>query len=55
MKRLRGFLSEQDGSTAVEYGLLAGIVAVALIVGVGAIAGGLENVMTIISDSLVIP
>ena len=31
MKLIRQFLTEEEGATAIEYGLIAGLIAVALI------------------------
>ena len=31
MRLIRQFLTEEDGATAIEYGLIAGLIAVALI------------------------
>jgi pilus assembly protein Flp/PilA len=50
-----GFLSDPAGSTAVEYGLIAGLIAVALIAGLSGIGGGIQNVMNLVSNSLVTP
>ncbi|WP_414449555.1 Flp family type IVb pilin [Burkholderia sp. 22PA0099] len=46
------FLKEEDGVTAVEYGLIAGLMAVALVTGVGLLTGGLTNAFTYIKAQL---
>ncbi|CAB3928003.1 Flp family type IVb pilin [Achromobacter anxifer] len=40
---LAQFWNDEDGITALEYGLIAGMVAVALIVAVGAFSGSLKS------------
>ena len=37
------FVSDEDGVTAIEYGLIAALIATALLVGVEALGDGLEN------------
>lgn len=43
MKKLLDSLSDSTGATAVEYGILAGLISVALIVGLGGVTGALQN------------
>jgi len=43
---------DEEGATAVEYGLIVGLIAVALIVAVGALTGGLQNMFSGIGDML---
>ena len=44
MKNLvRRFLACEDGATAIEYGLIASLVAVAIIAGAGALGNNLNN------------
>ena len=40
---VKNFIREEEGVTAIEYGLLAALIAVALIVGATALGGGLNN------------
>ncbi|WP_321792023.1 Flp family type IVb pilin [Burkholderia pyrrocinia] len=40
------FLREEDGVTAIEYGLIAGLIAVAIVAGVTSIGGSLGNMFT---------
>jgi pilus assembly protein Flp/PilA len=42
----RRFLRDVSGVTSIEYALIAGIVAVALISGASLIGGGLSNLFT---------
>ncbi len=54
--KLIKFLRDEDGITAIEYGLIAGLVAVALITAVGALTGtgttGLIGIFTAIGTKL---
>lgn len=43
---------EEEGATAVEYGLIVGLIAVALIAAVGVLTGALGSVFDDIRDSL---
>ncbi len=43
---------EEEGATAVEYGLIVGLIAVALITAVGVLTGALGSVFNDIRDSL---
>ena len=56
MKKLvmsaRSFLREDDGVTAIEYGLLAALIAVAIIVGANAVGGALNNLFNLIAGCL---
>ncbi|MDS0795191.1 Flp family type IVb pilin [Burkholderia pseudomultivorans] len=40
---IKRFLKEEDGVTAIEYGLIAGLVAIALIAGLSNLSGGLNG------------
>ncbi len=43
---------EEKGATAVEYGLIVGLIAVAIIVAVIAMSGALQDMFGVIEDSL---
>lgn len=43
MEFIKNFIQEEDGVTAIEYGLIAALVAVAIVVGAGALGTGLNN------------
>jgi len=43
MRLIRQLISDLRGATAVEYGLIAAIISVALISGYGAVSGSLLN------------
>jgi pilus assembly protein Flp/PilA len=44
------FLRNEDGVTAIEYGLMAGLIAAALVVAVAYIAGALDTNMQGVAD-----
>lgn len=46
------FWKDEDGATAIEYGLIAGLIAVAIMVAVETLGGGLSEVFTSISNKL---
>jgi pilus assembly protein Flp/PilA len=48
----RNFLREEDGVTAIEYGLIAALIAVVIIASVGTVGNNLKNVFTYISNQL---
>jgi pilus assembly protein Flp/PilA len=48
----RRFLRDEEGVTAIEYGLIAALIAVVIIASVQLVGGGLVNVFTEISDAL---
>ena len=49
---IRKFLNEEDGITAIEYGILAAVVAAAIIAIFGGSTGGLASVYTTIMNAL---
>lgn len=49
---LRRFARERKGATAIEYGLIAGLVAVALIVGLTSLGGSLDDLFTDVADTV---
>jgi pilus assembly protein Flp/PilA len=52
MKMISRFLNDQSGATAIEYGLIAGLIAVVIITSVTAIGTKLNGKFTTISNSL---
>lgn len=52
---LSRFLKEEDGVTAIEYGLIAALIAVAIIVAVTAVGSNLNVVFNSVADSLKAP
>ena len=52
MKKLIGFFKEEDGVTAIEYGLIAALIAVAIITTVMWVGESLSSVFSYIADKL---
>ncbi|MEP4029776.1 Flp family type IVb pilin [Roseibium polysiphoniae] len=46
------FAKDESGATAIEYGLIAGLIAVALITVLGTMSTNLNGLFTSISDAL---
>ena len=46
------FLKDESGATAIEYGLIAALIAVVLVGTVGAVGGSLQNVFTAVNNAL---
>jgi pilus assembly protein Flp/PilA len=49
------FAKEESGATAIEYGLIATLIGVAIIVGAGLVGTRLNTLFTSISAKLVMP
>lgn len=52
MRLLRSLVADEAGATAIEYGLIAAIISVALLVGYGAFTGALMNVFDTITTTI---
>ncbi len=52
MKHLSRFLKNESGATAIEYGLIAALVSVAIIGGATALGTGLNTLFTNIDGQL---
>jgi pilus assembly protein Flp/PilA len=52
MHNLKRFLNDEAGATAIEYGLIAALVAVVIITGITAIGTKLSTTLTNVSTSL---
>ncbi len=52
MKKLMRFLKDEDGVTAIEYGLIAALIAVVIIVSVGLVGSSLNDIFTVVSTEL---
>jgi pilus assembly protein Flp/PilA len=50
----RRFMRDEEGVTAIEYGLIAALIAVAIIVGAGLVGTNLNQLFTDISGKLVL-
>lgn len=44
--RLKRFILDDSGATAIEYGLIAGLIAIALILGATAVGDSLDGIFT---------
>jgi pilus assembly protein Flp/PilA len=55
MERLLRFLKDEEGVTAIEYGLIAALIAVAIILTVTAVGDSLNSTFTAVSDALPVP
>jgi pilus assembly protein Flp/PilA len=52
MKNVMKFLKNKSGATAIEYGLIAALIAVAVIGGVTALGKNANNTFTTVSTSM---
>ncbi|MFM2248565.1 MAG: hypothetical protein RL071_4640 [Pseudomonadota bacterium] len=52
MNMIKRFIKDESGATAIEYGLIAGLVAVAVIAALTALGGSLNNLFSDISDTV---
>ncbi|MDP3294135.1 MAG: Flp family type IVb pilin [Nevskia sp.] len=52
IKKIQNFLRDDEGASAVEYGLIIGLIAVALVVIVGTIGGQVQGIFTTVSNAL---
>jgi pilus assembly protein Flp/PilA len=52
MTLFREILNDQEGATAIEYGLIAALIAVAAITAMGALGNSLSNTFTGISTKM---
>lgn len=49
-RKLRSLLADQGGATAIEYGLIASLIVIALIASLGQLGGGTGGMWTNLSD-----
>ncbi len=52
MEKLMRFLKDEDGVTAIEYGLIASLIAVVIIAATTAVGTNLNGVFQYVADSL---
>ncbi len=52
MERIRRFLKDEEGVTAIEYGLIAALIAVAIIGAVTTLGTNLSGIFTTVSGKL---
>jgi pilus assembly protein Flp/PilA len=55
MNFITKFIREEDGVTAIEYGLIAALVAVAIVVGAGALGVALNGIFTRLGACMTTP
>jgi pilus assembly protein Flp/PilA len=46
LRKIATFISDEEGATAAEYGLLATLIALAILVGVAALGTGISEMYT---------
>ena len=51
-RTLRRLLADQGGATAIEYGLIAALIVVAMVGALGSLGGGAMGMWTNISDAV---
>ena len=51
----QSFLREEDGAAAIEYGLIAALIAVAIIVGAGLLGTNLDGLFTRLGNCMATP
>ena len=52
MSLILSFLRDKGGATAIEYGLIAALIAVALIAGLGGLSNNLANMFNMLSNTV---
>lgn len=52
LRSLMNFLKDEEGASAVEYGLIVGLIAVAVVVILGTMGGGLNTLFTTVSNEV---
>jgi pilus assembly protein Flp/PilA len=52
MSKFARFIKDESGATAIEYGLIAALIALAIVVGAGAIGNEVGNKFNNIGDTL---
>lgn len=52
MRNLIRFIKQEEGATAIEYGLIASLIAVVIVVALTTLGGKLSTTFTSISGSL---
>lgn len=52
MQLLKDFIKDESGATAIEYGLIAGLIAVAIIVALTTLGGNISDLFDKIAESV---
>lgn len=55
MQKFRAFLKDNKGATAIEYGLIAALIAVAAIAAMNTLGGTIRNTFTDVSTKMKAP
>ncbi|WP_246731570.1 Flp family type IVb pilin [Methylocapsa sp. S129] len=50
--RLKRFLADASGATAIEYAMIAAMIALTIVVSLTAVTGGIKNVFNEVSGNL---
>ena len=52
MKNIMRFMKQEDGATAIEYGLIASLIAVVIVAALTSLGTGLKSTFTTVAGSL---
>jgi len=52
LRRIRIFIVDENGATAIEYGLIVGLLFLAILTGFAALKNNLENTYTTIGNAV---
>ncbi len=52
LEQIKAFLMDEEGASAVEYGLIIGLIAVAIVLVLGSLGNGLNGLFTSANDAL---
>lgn len=52
LKHITTFLKDEEGATAIEYGLIAGLLAVAIVTILGLTGGSLKGIFSTVKSKL---
>jgi pilus assembly protein Flp/PilA len=55
MKFVKNFLKDESGATAIEYGLIAALIAVAIIGGASSLGNNVGTTFTTVADKMAAP
>ena len=52
MNKILNFLSDESGATAIEYGLIAALISIVLVITLGLVGTNLDTTFTTIANAL---
>lgn len=52
MEKIIRYFKDEEGATAIEYGLIASLISVVIILSITAVGGGLDATFTAVAASL---